>query len=137
MTTLKLTPRQSRRWLSDPRCDSQLSWLRKVAALTLNEKRIPSDSTLIRRALARYAEHWADLLAAGRLDGLTGPHPQDAEAERALLAEYASIAAAPSPETMVDGTGRVLTWQESLAEAMQRRDARTFAIPTPPADAAG
>jgi len=135
MTESKSIHRQSRRWAADPRCDSHLAWLRKVITLTLDEPRVPSDSNLIRRALSCYAEHWADMLAAGRVEGLTGPHPQDADAERALLAEYSAITTAPQPTTLVDEAGRVLTWQEALARGIQRRDARSLSIPAPEGDA--
>jgi hypothetical protein len=53
-------------------------------------------------------------LEAGRLDGLSGPHPQDAEAERAALEDHGRITEASPPVRLVDQQGRLLPWQEAI-----------------------
>lgn len=121
-------PKAVRRWVSDPRSDSQLRWLRNIASLTLETGRPPSDSTLMRRALARYVDHWYDLLQAGRLDGFPGPHPQDAHAERKLLDQYTLVTASAQPAALVDNRGRIQTWEEAIGAAIQSRLGLT--IPT-------
>ncbi len=125
---------QARRWVADSRADSQVRWLRSVYALSLNTERPPSDSAIIRRALARLAEHMNDLLLAGRLDGLQGPHIQDAEAEAKLLKEYAAITPAPPPAAAVDTDGQFLLWQEAIAKDIQRTFAGSLSIPVPEGD---
>lgn len=128
MSTSK--PHQARRWVSDTRADSHLRWLRSAYALALNTERPPSDSLIVRRALARLAEHMNDLLLAGRDAGFQGPHPQDAAAETKLLEEYAAITSAPPPSGVVDTDGRFLLFQEAIAQSVQRRHTLDLSIPT-------
>lgn len=128
MSTSK--PYQARRWVADARADSHMRWLRSAYALSLNTERPPSDSLIVRRALARLAEHMNDLLLAGRDAGFQGPHPQDVAAETKLLEEYASITSAPPPSGVVDTDGRFLLFQEAIAQSFQQRQALGLSIPT-------
>lgn len=98
----------------DDRCSSQLEWLRKVGVLAFGGKRPPSHSQLVRRAVGLLTEHVTMTLEAGHLDGLTGPHPQDAAAERAALEDHARITETGPPVRLVDRQGRLLPWQEAI-----------------------
>lgn len=115
-----------RRYASDARSRSQLQYLRSVSVLALGNGRPPSDSTLIRRAIARYVEHVRDMIEAGRLQGLPGPDAQDVDSERKAINEHARIVTADLPRTLVDSSGRLNSWQEAIAAAIDNG----LAIPT-------
>lgn len=104
----------TRRFATDQRCESQLTYLRHASGLALGLRKPPSPSSIIRRAVDRYTEHIADLIAAGRLDGLPGPHPQDAGAEARKLVEHARIADAAPPVSFVDLEGALQSWGEAI-----------------------
>jgi hypothetical protein len=100
----------TRRFATDQRCESQLEYLRHVSSLTIRDGKPPSHSAIIRRAVVRYIEHVADLIAAGQLDGLSGPHPQDAGVEAHELADYERVVSAGPPVAFVDVAGRLQPW---------------------------
>ena len=99
---------------SDARFRSQLRYLQTVTALALDEH-APSVSLLVRRSIGRLIEHYEDILEAGRLEGMKGPHEQDVRAEREALAEYGKIADAPPPKFLVDDHGAIRAWGEVVA----------------------
>lgn len=104
----------TRRFATDQRSESQLTYLRHASGLAFGLRKPPSPSAIIRRAIDRYAEHVADLLEAGRLDGLPGPHPQDAGAEARKLADHARIVDAPPPVSFVDVEGMLQPWADAI-----------------------
>lgn len=108
----------ARRFATDQRSESQLTYLRHAIALSITGGRPPSPSTVIRRALGLYTEHLGNLIESGHLDDLSGGHPQDAHAEQEALelAEYRQIVDAAPPVTFADVNGRLQTW----AAAIQR-----------------
>jgi hypothetical protein len=104
----------TRRFAADQRCESQLEYLRHVCSLAIRDGRPPSHSAIIRRAVARYIEHVADLIESGQLDGLPGPYPQDAAAEARALADYERIADAAPPVAFADVAGRLQPWAAAI-----------------------
>jgi hypothetical protein len=114
----------------DDRCSSQIEWLRKVSTLAIGGKRPPSSSQIIRRAVGLLTEHVTMQIEAGRHDGLPGPRPQDAAAERAALEDHGRIIEAAPPTKLVDQQGRLLPWQEAILRNGFRASALNLAIPS-------
>jgi hypothetical protein len=119
----------TRRYATDDRCESQLVWLQQVGVLAFGGKRPPSASQIIRRAVGLLTEHTTMTIEAGRHDGLTGPRPQDAAAERAALEDHGRIIEAPPPTKLIDQQGRLLPWQEAILRNGFRASALNLAIP--------
>lgn len=116
----------TRRFATDNRAESQLAYLRHACALAISGGRPPSYSTIIRRAIGLYTEHVGTLIEAGRLDGLSGPHDQDASAERRELADYGHIVEAAPPVTFVDVAGKLQPWGDAIRANVHR----SLLIPT-------
>jgi hypothetical protein len=103
----------TRRFATDPRFDAHLTYLQAALVLALGDG-APSYSTIVRRAVALLAEqHVSTMIEAGRLDGLPGPHAQDAAAERDAVRSYSRLSDATAPTRHVDGLGRQLTFCEA------------------------
>lgn len=116
----------TRRFATDPRAESQLAYLRHASALAISSGRQPSYSTIIRRAIGLYTEHVGTLIEAGRLDGLNGPHEQDANAERGELSDYGHIVEAAPPVSFVDLEGKLQPWGDAIRAGVRR----SLMIPT-------
>jgi hypothetical protein len=102
----------TRRFATDPRFDAHLTYVQSALVLALGDG-APSYSTIVRRAVALLAEqHVSTMIEAGRMDGLPGPHAQDAAAEREAIRSYGRISDAPTPTRLVDGNGRLLKYCE-------------------------
>lgn len=109
-------PFQSRRLAFDERADSQLAWLQRTATIFVGDPtRAPSYSQIVRRAVDLYTDHMASILHAARLEDRSTPFPEDIAAERAALVEHSQLVSAGPPGALVDTSGRLLDWQESIA----------------------
>jgi hypothetical protein len=107
------TPCATRRFASDDRLDSQLTFLQSSLVLALADG-APSYSAIVRRAVGLLVNHVGALAEAGRVAGLPGLRSQDAAQEREAMKDYARITDAPAPRRHTDDRGRLLTWQESV-----------------------
>lgn len=110
-------PWEAGRFGIDQRCRSQISYIQSAAAVAISG-RVPSASQVVRRAIGLLADHYENMIDAGRADGHKGPLPEDATAERAALDEHSQWVDANPPVSLVDKRGRLRSWQEAISATL-------------------